>query len=243
MAVVQKLDTSLKLDEARHYVPKKMKPIWGYRFVINGDFNGDGKTDTLVEHYLSWRSHKEIPKFYDSLDYDQLVGHAQECKGICVVICKDTAIVNLVVGHGFLGLSFLKNEGDLDGDGSDEISFVANSADWSAVNSYHLLTYKDRKWMELLYFETRDYMIPEPPTVEKYSSMWGDLKLTDNNSENRTSLKKMKNFRGYITRLGNGKIKIHYVDVDDPFERDRIINLRKIPYKFRESRGKYTSKF
>ena len=30
-----------------------LKPIFGYRFKIHGDFNADGKIDTLIEHFIS----------------------------------------------------------------------------------------------------------------------------------------------------------------------------------------------
>src|SRR3990172_5954494 len=46
-------------------VPKDVKPIFGYRFVIDGDFNGDGKKEKLIEHFVSTNNNKEISKFYN----------------------------------------------------------------------------------------------------------------------------------------------------------------------------------
>jgi hypothetical protein len=62
------------LEKELRSVPKGIKPVPGYRFVIVGDFNGDGRRDTLVEHFVSLLDGMEANKLYDSLDsYDQLV--------------------------------------------------------------------------------------------------------------------------------------------------------------------------
>ena len=59
------------------------------------------------------------------------------------------------------GLSFLKNEGDIDNNGTDEIGLVVDWADWSDVNSYKIYTYKNNSWTELLNFEIRENDIDE----------------------------------------------------------------------------------
>ena len=47
---------------------------------------------------------------------------------------------------GDLGVYFLINEGDLDGDGGDEISFMTVNRDFSNLNYFRIWTYKDTKW-------------------------------------------------------------------------------------------------
>ena len=41
-------------------IPKDIKPVFGYRFVISGDFDGDGLKEMLVEHYYSQLKTKRL---------------------------------------------------------------------------------------------------------------------------------------------------------------------------------------
>jgi hypothetical protein len=62
------------IEETLNTIPKNIKPVLGYRFILSGDFDGDGKKEKLIEHFYSGLDNKETNKFYDSLsNYDQLV--------------------------------------------------------------------------------------------------------------------------------------------------------------------------
>src|SRR4051812_14908215 len=68
------LESINQLEETLRNIPKNVKPIFGYRLIISGDFNGDGKKEKLIEHFFSLLDKKETNKFYDGLtDYGQLV--------------------------------------------------------------------------------------------------------------------------------------------------------------------------
>ena len=54
-------------------IEKISAPVLGYRFIIKGDFDGDGIKETLTEHFYSKKLNRETYKFYDSLDYMGLV--------------------------------------------------------------------------------------------------------------------------------------------------------------------------
>ncbi|MFT5822368.1 MAG: hypothetical protein ACI8ZM_003624 [Crocinitomix sp.] len=57
------LDTDKITRPIDHSVKDIITPIFGYHFIIEGDFNGNGIQDTLVEHYISQSNWKETDKF------------------------------------------------------------------------------------------------------------------------------------------------------------------------------------
>jgi len=143
---------------------KNFKEIFGPRFTISGDFNGDEEIDTLRELYLSSINNKETNKYYD-VDYDSMVSLAVKKKPICKIVSNNNKIEPLIIKDTItwqlFGLAFLKNEGDLDNNGTDEIGLIIDWADWSNVNSYLVYTYSDNKWKQILSFEIRDFDISE----------------------------------------------------------------------------------
>ena len=133
-------DTSKKIKSASK-VKLALKPVFGYRFMITGDFDGGGKKETLTEHFFSGIDHKETYKFYENGGYDTLLALNGKKKTYCFLSGSNKSIQPLTIAtKQQLGIAYLKNEGDLDGDGADEISYVVDWADWSNVNFCHLLT-------------------------------------------------------------------------------------------------------
>ncbi|MFM7329307.1 MAG: hypothetical protein ACKO3B_11305, partial [Bacteroidota bacterium] len=150
-------------------------PVVGYRFTITGDFNGDGRQEKLQEHFLSRKTGQETNKFYLGLAYDEFVHLNGEKHPLTIMTSDDTLIDTLIISDSkqSLGLAWVKNEGDLNGDGGDEVSFVGYYADWSATNSAHVMTYTGGKWVEVLDFNVRDWMVPELPGTYTDFSMFG----------------------------------------------------------------------
>ena len=78
----------------------------------------------------------------------------------------DTAIVSdnkeLTPLHldGDLGVYFLINEGDLDGDGGDEISLMTVYRDYSNVNFFRVFSYTGNSWTELFNVKAHEYDCP-----------------------------------------------------------------------------------
>ena len=48
--------------------PEEIKPIWGHRFKISGDFDSDGQQETLTEFYYSHRDQKETNKYFKGIE-------------------------------------------------------------------------------------------------------------------------------------------------------------------------------
>jgi len=102
-----------------------LKPEFGYRFSIRGDFNGDGKLERLTERYFSLLENSESPKYYEVESYDELVGIAITKDPLSYLECSNPEIDSLFISNSgqLFGLSHLKNVGDLNEDGGDEISY------------------------------------------------------------------------------------------------------------------------
>ena len=207
------------------------KEVFGYRFVITGDFDGDGKTEQLTEHYFSSRDNKETNKYYEGLDYDDAVRLAMEKKTYVFLNSDNPLIATLHIakdGQAF-GVSYLKNEGDLDGDGGDEISYVVDATDWSSINIWHIMTYKKGKWKELYSFPMWDWQLPALPYMTNQYGLFGTegkIVIPKDDTNNAMIEKNLHEFQGLVKKIKTNIIQITYQN--DEAEIDtKIINLKQ----------------
>ena len=226
--ITMSINDTLKQD-------KELKPVFGYRFIISGDFDGDGKTENLIEHFFSGIDNKETNKFYENLEYDDLVDLTMKKNPYSFVLSDNKSIDTLQVtgiAQNF-GLSYLKNEGDLNEDGTDEVSYVVNFADWSNLNTWHLVTYKDKKWQEIYSFPIWDWQLPDlPETTNQYGLFGLENKIvnskdaiTNNKIENE-----LKNFKGLVKKVETNKVQVIYRN-EEADEDTLIVDLGKLKIK------------
>jgi hypothetical protein len=158
-----------------------------FKHTISGDFNGDGVNDTLTETLISSIDQKSIDEL-PVIEYDSLVGLIHKKEPILSLRSANKNIPELFIskGNAAFGLLWLKNEGDLNNDGIDEISIVIDWADWSQVNHSIIYTLKNGEWVELMKFEIREWQIQDS---------------IDNNP-----------FQGFITKNENGEFMINTFD-------------------------------
>jgi hypothetical protein len=153
----------------------KVIPI--IRKSISGNFIADGKTDTLKESVISSINNQEIDKYID-VDYDSLVCLIVMSKPICRL--QSSELKPLIIKSNtwqLFGLAYLKNEGDLNNDGTDEVGLIVDWADWSNINSYQVYTYKNNEWKEILTFEIRDSDLDElKNTIDSKGFLYKDFK-------------------------------------------------------------------
>ncbi len=134
---------------------KSDQKIFGERLKLPGDFNGDGKIDTVFESYISKLTGKEDFKILDSTDWESNVDLIIENKPISRLYfdieATDTFIVTKEPQQ--TGISLLENLGDLNGDKGDELGYIIKWADESNLNTYHIITLtNEKKWKELFSF-------------------------------------------------------------------------------------------
>lgn len=178
----------------------------GHRFVVEGDFDGDGKKEKIVEHYYSKLTEKELNKHYPHIhEYDLLVEHIITQKPYLFLKSDNPNIDSFFITDEpqVAGILYLKNEGDLNGDGSDELSFVIDWADFSAVNTCQIITYRNNKW-ELLYsFDIWDWLIAPYAKIDaKDTATLKELQV------------EYKDFKGLIKPIEKNLIEVIYMNED-----------------------------
>jgi hypothetical protein len=211
----------------------KIKEIFGYRFVITGDFDGDGKMEQLFEHYFSLRDNKETNKFYDGLnDYSDAVELAIN-KDAYVFLSSDNPLIDtlrIIKGGQVFGISYLKNEGDLDGDGGDEVSYVIDWADWSNCNIWYIMTYKKGEWKELYSFDIWDWQLPPLPYISNQYGLCGTegkFVIPENDTLNRQIEKALLEFAGLVKKIKTNKIQVIFSN-EEAMEDTMIVNLKQL---------------
>lgn len=222
------LHDTLKQDQ-------KLKPVFGYRFVISGDFDGDGKKENLIEHFFSGIDNKETNKFYENLEYENLVELTMKKNPYSFVLSDNKSIDTLQISSlgQLFGLSYLKNEGDLNDDGRDEVSYVVNFADWSNLNTWHLMTYKNNKWQELYSFPIWDWQLPNlPETTNQYGLFGLENKIVNSKDAiaNNKVENELKNFKGLVKKIEPNKIQVIYRN-EEADEDTIVVDLKKLKIK------------
>lgn len=91
---------------------------------------------------------------------------------------------------GDLGVFFLINEGDLDGDGGDEISFMTVNRDFTNLNVIRVWSYTGNRWQEIFQVDAHLWDCPNynPKTPEE--SFTHEWKRKNQYSNNKVVLKK-----------------------------------------------------
>ncbi len=143
--------------------------ILGHRFRVVASLGTEGLPDTLLEHFCSGHDHSEVAKYVADLSYDSLVSRAFRLDPEIFVTSTNEGLDTLFIrkGGGAFGLAILMNEGDLDGDGRDEIGYVLDNADWSNTNTYVVVSYRNDAWTELFRFAIWDWQLPNLPDAER----------------------------------------------------------------------------
>lgn len=193
-------------------VPRiKVTPIFGHRFQLIGDYDGDGQRDTLTEHFYSFRDKKETNKYYLGIDnFWGWVDSANE-KNCYSFFLGNRPFFDTIPIHGIFGPLWLKNEGDLDGDGADEISFVESLPQQSSMNHCQIVSFKNGKWKEIYRFSVREWQFPPLPQGGSTYGLFGkhsSYSIANRDSIDKILQKQFDEFPGLITKMPSGKVKI-----------------------------------
>jgi hypothetical protein len=201
--------------------------VYGYYFVITGDFDGNGTKDTLTEHFFSSLENRETSKWYDSIDdYDQLVEVIIQKDAQSFIICNDTCAIDTLRvasdGQSF-GLAYMKNEGDLNGDGSDEVSYVVNFTDWSQLNTWYIMTYKNGSWRKLYTFPIWEWQLPALPYRE-YAVSGAQNSPVQLNGISDT-LDDIESFEGLVKKISTGIVQVIFRNENNEVD-TMLVNLK-----------------
>ena len=193
------------------YLPVKEdtipKEVFGSRFSISGDYNGDGKPDTLTEQFISRHTGRETNKYYERLDMDSMTALLVRKSPVSRMVSTDTSLTDLFISDQELqfGLAFAKNEGDLDGNGTDELSYVVEWADWSSMNTCVIVTWTPEGWKRMASFEVRDWQLPTYRLAERY-------RFAFHGPDHLQVILKRFDFKGLITPGPRGTVTVQTFD-------------------------------
>ena len=153
------------------------------QFVV-GDFDGDGKQDTIFQHNFSRLTKNEIEYSADPFqnDWDTVVKwfYDQDANLYLTINKNNKDTLNLGTAQG---LYCLINIGDNNADGKDEIALVIDYLDFSRVNSCKIYTLCKDKWTLLKQFgvheDSFDFTTDKAPIfdnikdfLEKQNGKW-----------------------------------------------------------------------
>lgn len=99
-----------------------------------------------------------------------------------------------------MGVDFMKNEGDLNGDGTEELSYVPGLADYSSRNRWYIMTWQHHQWRELYSFPISEIQLPYPHEDS------------------------LRHFKGLVRKLGKKHIELIYINEDADWD-TMIIHL------------------
>lgn len=159
----KKNKTEPTLSKVENEIESQIKFDSLFKNVIIGDFDGDGRKDELNEILISGIDNKSIDSL-PHLEYDSLLSVIYKKNPILSLQSNSKNIPELILSkEPSFGLFWLKNEGDLNNDGSDEISIVINWADMSQCNSCKVYSLKKGKWNLYAQFDVREWQIERNP--------------------------------------------------------------------------------
>lgn len=136
---------------------------------IAGDFNGDGKEEKLLEYVYNINKKEEEQSFISAKNYRQYIDEYGKTEILVNVIASNKNIKALsFMSNKGAGLHWLRNIGDINGDGADDISVVVNYADTSTINDCLIYAFANGEWNLLTEFEIREWQIFDPDS-DKFS--------------------------------------------------------------------------
>lgn len=118
------------------------------KLYVAGEFDGDGKQDTIFEHNFSKLTNAEIEFAADPFqnEWDTVVNWFYKQDADLYLTMNKTKKDTLYLGITAQGLYCLINVGDNNDDGKDEIALVIDNLDYSRVNYCKIYTICNGKW-------------------------------------------------------------------------------------------------
>jgi hypothetical protein len=150
------------------------KAIFGQRLKITGDFDGDGKKDTVYESYISALTSRETFKTLDSTDWetntDLIIKNNPVTRLYTNISGVDTFIITTELQQA--GISLFENLGELNGEKGDELGYIINLANSSNINTYHIVSLSSAKqWKEIFSFPINEAVNFEAEEMFKNGSI------------------------------------------------------------------------
>ncbi|NML36348.1 hypothetical protein HHL17_03975 [Chitinophaga sp. G-6-1-13] len=117
---------------------------------LTGDFDGDGKADTLIQQLRLMGDGSPVDSVPDPEreEYDSIVKYYFD-KEIALTIALSSKSGDTILLSSAMGTYCLINLGDNNADGKDEVALVPDLPDYSNLNTCHIYTLCGKHWTEL----------------------------------------------------------------------------------------------
>lgn len=112
---------------------------------------------------------------------------------------------------GDLGVYFLINEGDLDGDGGDEISLMTVYRDYSNINYFRIFSYTGNSWREIFNCKVHEYDCPNYKPTRPEEMFTQTYKKKNHYNMNKIVLKHVDGVVDVIASHPNGRYAIEHI--------------------------------
>lgn len=203
---------------------KNAVPVMGYRFHVTGDFNGDGKQDTLIEKYTDSLRVTEVAKYDSAFDYFDSWFLADRLHKQSFLSSADASIDKLE--GDILGFVYVENCGDVTGDGIDDLFAVPHRGGASNCVSGFIYTLKDNTWKSTSVIHVWQWQFPDTPDAAMSHGLLGSFEVgyTSNDSINRLLEDQLQHYR-FIKHKPDQSIEY---ECRNPFDIDEIDSLSKV---------------
>jgi len=127
------------------------------KLFIVGDFDGDGKIDTLFQYNFSLLHNAEIDSVLNPYinDWDTTLDWFFKQEPNVYLAFNKKGKDTLTIGEA-RGLYCLLNIGDINSDGKDEIALTVNYLDFTNLNRCKIYSYCNNKWTILKVFNIHE---------------------------------------------------------------------------------------
>jgi hypothetical protein len=144
------------------------------KLTITGDFDGDGKADTLFQNTINKNTKVSIDSFPNN-QWDSLETYFYKIDADVILTLSNRKCDTLKLGATG-GLYCLINIGDNNKDKKDEIAFVVNYYNFTNITSCCIFTLCDNKWKQLKEFKIHENAFEyEGDTVKTFKQIKGFL--------------------------------------------------------------------
>ncbi len=217
VTAVQPAVSAPKQDSTVLRVAVPTTPYWGYRFKVEGDFDGNGTKEMLYERFYSQKSKHETYKYLkadnaNGYDCTASLQDNDAKKAMSYMVCSDSTIRRMSIGvcsnaNAVFGISFMKNVGDLNGDGTDELVYMDDRGCTTDPRFFYLLTYKDGEWKKTRQWRSKFGKLPVLPEVRQKDQI-----LKQFSKEIRAYHKELIRAPSIVKKK---KDKVYYCEFDD----------------------------
>lgn len=204
---------------------KKSKPIFGYRFIVFGDFDGDKIQDTLIERYTDSLRVNEVAKYNENYQYEDLLFLSGWFNYQSFFEFKNKKVKKALEG-GQLGVLYAENCGDLNGDGADDLLILPQLGDFSNCSTAHFFSLKNGKWLNIFDVGVWEWQFSQTPQASMSPALFGNynFEYSNNDTVNYELNKALQKYQ-FIKRYKDNSIEFEcrnfydYDEIDKGFEK------------------------